>query len=166
METAQGDGQGAYYPGSLAESAGANLHRSRCQLQQHARDLVRKVRTRPDRASQHEQLRVYCCDDRRGCKSSQPRRLVDYTCGKQISRLRSVKDLPDRIDLGTPDLTESTQDTRSANLVLEAALQAGFGLKRIATDRQIADLTGGAILAANQLAVDIESESDAAAERQ
>ena len=122
METAQCDGQGAHNACSLAESAGANLHRPRCQLQQHARDLVRKVRTRPDRASQHEQLRVYCCDDRRGCKSSQPRSLVDYARGKQISRLRSLKDLPDRIDVGNADLPESPQDTRSANLVLEAAL--------------------------------------------
>ena len=63
------------------------------ELQQHARDLVRKVRTRPDRATQNEQLRIYRCDDRRGRKSSQPRRLVDHVRGKRIPRLRSLKDL-------------------------------------------------------------------------
>ena len=39
-------------------------------------------------------------------------------------------------------------------------------MQRIAADRQIADLTGGAVLAANEPAVDIESESNAAAERE
>src|SRR6202043_3806241 len=59
-----------------------------------------------------------------------------------------------------------SHDTRCANLVLEAALKARLGLQRIATDRQIADLTGGAVLAANEPAVDIESQSNAATERE
>src|SRR6202035_125721 len=70
-----------------------------------------------------------------------------------------------RIHIGTAGLPVSSHDTRCANLVLEAALQAGLGLQRIATDRQIADLTGGAGLAANEPAVDIESQSHAATER-
>ena len=39
-------------------------------------------------------------------------------------------------------------------------------MQRIATDRQIADFTGGAVLAANELAIDIESQADAGAERE
>ena len=35
-------------------------------------------------------------------------------------------------------------------MILEAALQASLGLKRIATDRQIADLAGSAVLAAKE----------------
>ena len=166
METAQRDGQRAHDACSIAERAGANLHRPRRKLQQHARDLVRKVRTRPDRATQNEQLRIYCCDDRRGCKSSQPRSLVDHVRGKRISCLRSLKDLSDRIDLGTAGLPISPHDTSRADLILEAALQPRLGLQRIAADRQIADLAGGAVLAANELAVDVESESDAATERE
>ena len=93
MQTAQGDGQGAHDACSPAERAGANLHRPRRELQQHARDLVRKIRTRSDRAAQNEQLRIHCCDDRRGRKSGQPRRLVDHVRGNRIARLRSLKDL-------------------------------------------------------------------------
>src|SRR5437763_1178622 len=95
-----------------------------------------------------------------------PRRSVDHLRGKRIPRLGSLKDLSDRIDLGTAGLPISPHDTSGANLILEAALQAGLGLQRIATDRQIADLTGGAVLAANELAVDIKSQSDAATERE
>ena len=98
MEAAQGDGQRAHDAGSIAERAGANLHRPCSELQQHARDLVRKVWTRTNRATQNEQLRIYSRDDRRGCKSSEPRSLVDHVRGKRVSRLRSLKDLSDRID--------------------------------------------------------------------
>ncbi len=48
METAQGDGQGAHDTGSPAEGARSNLHRPRRELQQHARDFVRKIGTRSD----------------------------------------------------------------------------------------------------------------------
>src|SRR5689334_2229254 len=164
METAQGDGQSAHDARSPAERAGADLHRARRELQQHPRNLVRKVRPRPHRTTQNEQLRIYRCDDRRGCKTRQPRRLVDHASGKRIARLRALKDLSGRIGRGTAGFPVSPHDTSGANLVLESALQAGFGLQRIATDRQIADLAGGAVLAANELAVDIESQPDAGTE--
>src|SRR5258707_15024552 len=86
METAQGDGERAHDAGSIAERADANLHRPRSELQQHARDLVREVWARTNRATQNEQLRIYSCDDRRGCKSSEPRSLVDHVRGKRVSR--------------------------------------------------------------------------------
>jgi hypothetical protein len=135
METAQGDGQGAHDACSLAERAGPNLHRPRSKLRQHSRDLVRKVRTRSDRATQNEQVRIYGCEDRRGRKGRQPRRLVDYARSMRISRLRSLEDLYDRFNLGTAGLAISSHDTRCANLILEAALRARLGLQRIATDR-------------------------------
>src|SRR5262249_11792069 len=121
---------------------------------------------RSDRAAQNEQLRIYCCDDCRGRKTSQPRRLVDHARGKRIASLGSLKDLFDRFDVGTAGFPVSPHDTCGANLVLQAALHAGLGLPRTATDRQIADLTGGAVLAANELAVDIESQSNATTERE
>ena len=112
------------------------------------------------------QLRIHRCDDCRGRKPGQPRRLLDHARGQRIARLRSLEDLPDRIDVGTAGLPVSPHDTGGAHLILEAALQARLGLQRIATDRQIADLTGGAVLAANELAIDIESQSDAGTERE
>src|SRR4029077_20918960 len=76
------------------------------------------------------------------------------------------KNLFDRIDVGTAGLTVAPHDTSRADLILEAALHPGLGLQRIATDRQIADLTGGAVLATRELAVDIEPQSDARTERE
>ena len=129
MEPAQGDGQGAYDACSPVERASANLHLPRRELQQHACDLVGKIRTRSDRAAQNEQLRVNCCDDRRGRKSSQARRLVDHARGNRIiACLRSLEDLSDRINIGATGFPVSPHDTRGANLVLEAALHAGLGL--------------------------------------
>src|SRR4029077_17731300 len=76
------------------------------------------------------------------------------------------QDRADRSHPRTTRLPIASHDTSGANLILEAALQAGLGSQRIAPDRQIADLTGGAVLAANELAVDIKSQSDAATERE
>ena len=92
METAQGDGQGADDACSPAEGTGANLHRPRRELQQHARHLVRKIRTRSDRATQNEELRIHSCDDRRSGKSSQPRRLHDEIFG--VAELAAALPLP------------------------------------------------------------------------
>ena len=128
METAQGDGQCAHDACSPAEGTGANLHRPRRELQQNACDLVGKIRTRSDRATQNEQLRIHCCDDRRGRKSSEPRRLVNHVRGNRIAFLRALKNLSLRISIGTAGLPISSHDTRCANLVLEAALQAALGL--------------------------------------
>ena len=100
------------------------------------------------------------------CGRSAVSRAVSSTTSAAIASpacARSKTCLP--IHFGTAGLPVSSHHTRCAHLVLEAALQAALGLQRIAADRQIADLTGGAVLAANQAAVDIESQSDAAAER-
>src|SRR5262245_34378504 len=114
METAQRDGQSAHDTGSPAERAGADLHLPRRELQQYARDLVRKIGTPSDRAAQHEQLRIYCRNDRRGRETNQPRCLIDDGRGKRIARLRSLEDLPDRIDLGTAGLPVSPYYTSGA----------------------------------------------------
>ena len=135
MEMAQGDGQGAHDARSLAERAGPNFHWPRSNLRQHARDLVRKVRTRSDRTTQNEHVRIHGCENRRGCNTRQPCRLVDHARSKGVSRLRSLKHLSDRINLGTAGLPISPHDTSGAYLILEAALQAGLGLQWISADR-------------------------------
>src|SRR6185437_7586602 len=105
-------------------------------------------------------------DDRRRREGGQPRRFLDHARGKRIPRLCALKYLSSRVDVGSANFPKSAHDSVGAYLVLEAALQAGFGLQRIATDRQIADLAGRAVHAANELAIDIESQSDAGAERE
>ena len=69
MQTAQRDGQGAHDACSPAERTGAYFHRPCRELQQQARDLVRKIRARADRAAENEQFRIHRCDDRCGGKA-------------------------------------------------------------------------------------------------
>src|SRR5262245_76265 len=134
METAQGDGQSTYDTCAPAERAGANLHLARRDLQQYARDLVCKIGTPSDGATQNEHLRIDRRNDRRGRKGEQPGGLIDDTHGKRIARLCSLEDLSDRIDLRTAGLLVSPHYSAGAYLVLEATLQARFGLQRIAAD--------------------------------